>query len=201
MAYTDTTKISNYLQRSLTAYETAMLTTIIPAVKLWIDRKLGTTFDSGTSSTRYYEGGGHSLDIDPCVNISAVTAYNDDASASYAYTENTEYVAEPVNETVKRELVRRGDACWPKGLRRIGVTATFSEYASGVPEDIQTLATVLASGIINSGKIASSGGNVSSESLEGHSVSYDTSASAIDDLADGNPIVQNILGSRKEIMI
>lgn len=204
--YTDTTKVAQFLQRSLTTNETSALTGyILAAVDKWIDRKLESHFGSVSETTRYYEGGGHTVDLDPVQSVTAVVSQNNDGSASYDYTENSEFVLEPVNEDVKRELVYRGrHTRYPSGLRRIAVTGKFTEYDyanSEVPADIVLAATQLAAGILNGGKKAGTGANVASESLEGHSISYDTSASVIESLADADPVIQGMLGERREIYI
>lgn len=202
MAYTNQTLITNYLQRNLNANEIAFLTVLLPAIKKWIDRKTSSTFDSASETTRYFDGGGRTVDIDPCTDITAVKAYNNDGTVADTYTDGEDYIAEPVNETVKRELVRRSGR-FPKGNKRVGVTAKFSEHgeAGAVPDDIQTVATILAAETLNQGKIASSGGNVASESLEGHSINYDTSGNSMDAIADANPVVKSILDGRKDIYL
>lgn len=200
MAYTTTALIENYLQRTLTANETAFLAILIPAVQIWIDAKLSTTFDSASETTRYYDGGGTSVDIDPATDITDVDSVNDDLTEGYDYTDLDEYIALPQNQTVKNELLKR-DGHWPNGIGNIKVTAKFSDYVGGVPEDIQVVATVLASEVVNQGMIASSGGNVASESLEGHSITYDTSSSSMDGLASNNPNIQSILELRRELWV
>ena len=200
MAYTTSGKIQYYLQRTLTSNETNLLTTLLPAIKKWIDRQLNSTFDSASATTRYFDGGYRSLDIDPCSSVTGVVAVNDDLTSSYTYTVDTEYIALPYNETIKTEIIKRVGK-FPSGTNRIAVTATFSEYDGAVPEDIELVATILAANIINQGKNASVGGNVASESLEGHSVTYDTGDNTLEGLARNNPQIQSILQSRKEIMI
>lgn len=203
--YTNQTNISQFLQRSLTANEIAALNSyILNAVDKWIDRLLETTFANVGKTTRYFDGGGHTVDIDPVQQVTEVKSVNNDTSDSYLYTENTEFVLEPVNETVKREIVYRGRHSYPRGQRRIAVTGKFSEYdydAGAVPADIVMAATRLAAGVINAGKMSATGGNVQSESLEGHSISYDTSATELKELSSVDPILQNMLASRREIMI
>jgi hypothetical protein len=199
MSYTSTSQVSNFLQRVLNAYEDAELAIIVAAVQVWIDKRLNSTFDQVAESTRYYDGGGRSLDIDPCTDITEVKTINDDSSSSYTYTVGTEYISEPQNETVKRELRKRLTP-FPRGIQRVAVTAKFSEYDGGVPADIQILATRLVAGIINSGKSVASG-NVSSESLEGHSISFNTDLTKLDGLAENDPTVKSILESRKEFYV
>jgi hypothetical protein len=199
MALTDSTAVSNYLGRALTAYETGELTNIIASVTAWINKTLSSAFDQVNETTRYYDGGLRSLDIDPCTAISKVEALNDDGSDSYEYTATTEYIAEPQNETVKREL-RKRLAPFPSGIHRIGVTAKFSEYDGGVPADIQLLATRLVAGVMTGGKNVSAG-IVEKESLEGHSITYDVSQAAFEGLATGDATINSILKSRQELLI
>lgn len=201
--YTDATKIGQFLQRTLNANETSALSGyILDAVDRWINRKLHSQFDNAVPSTRYFDGGGRTIDLDPCQSITAVAAYNDDGSASYSYTNNNEYVAEPVNETIKRELVLRGrNLYFPHGNRRIAVTATFSEWEGGVPGDIVLAATRLAGGILNAGKYSGQGENLQEEQLEGHMVRYNITNNSINTLAETDPILEGILGERREIYI
>lgn len=210
MAYTDATQVSNFLQRPLNSYELAELNNVIAAVKKWLDAYLGSTFDEVGESTRYYNGGVLNLSIDPCTEITSVASIADavDDTSTYSYTAGSEYIAEPQNETVKRELCKRYSA-FPRGIHRIAVTAKFSEYDGGVPPDIQIVATRLAVAVMNAGKQASiSGEGIRSESLEGHSITYSSGSSSADGnttnlegLANGDPTVTAILNSRRELMI
>ncbi len=200
MAYTSQTLIEQYLQRSLTASEVSFLSTLIPAIKLYIDQKLNSTFDQVSETTRYYDGDTRYLDIDPATDITAVGTLDDYGVANYTYTTGQEYTLSPSNSNVKTQIIGRGFT-FPCGEARIAVTAKFSEYDGGVPEDIQLLATRLAAGVINQGKIGSTGGNVSSESLEGHSITYNTSVSAIEDLTESDSVIKGILDARKTLLV
>lgn len=202
MAYTNRLLVENYLQRSLTENELALLFMLIPAIKKWLDRKLNSTFDEVAATTRYYDGGVGNLDIDPATDITAVKTLNTDGSTSYDYdlTITPDVLYEPRNETVKREIIKR-NGYFPSGKQSVAVTAKFTEYDGGVPEDIQTVATILAAETINQGKLASSGGNVASEELEGHKISYDTSSNNMDSFADNNPAIKSILELRRELMV
>lgn len=201
MAYTTSTLIGNYLQRTLTTNETSFLAILIPAIKIWIDKKLGSTFDSATATTRYYDGGYQNIDIDPCNTITTISALNSDGTTSYAYdlTTTPEIVYEPVNETVKRELRKRYGQ-FPSGKQNIAVTAVFSEYDSVVPTDIQTIATIMAGEVLNQGDVGGSGA-IASESVEGHSVTYDTSNGALDGISSTNPNIMGVLEQRRELLV
>jgi len=200
MAYTDNSQISNFLGRALTAYETSQTSTIIGAVKVWVDKILNSTFDVAVASIRYYDGGVRNLDIDPCTAITKVEALNDDGTGSFVYTAGTEYIAEPQNETVKRELRKRLSP-FPRGIHRIAVSATFSEYDVTVPADIQLLTTRLVAGIINAGKYQGIGGILSQERLEGHEIQYDTGDANFLGLSKNDPTIASILEQRKELYV
>lgn len=203
--YTNTANVSKFLQRSLTDSENSALTSfILAAVDKWIDRKLETTFAKvSEATTRYFDGGGRSIDIDPCQSITDLKSVNNDGSDSYLYTENTEFVFEPVNETIKREIVYRGYGHFPRGQRRMAVTAKFTEYDfenDTVPQDIIMAATRLATGILVLGKTTGQG-NVKREALEGHMIEYDTSLLNISATADADPILQGMLAERRQLYL
>jgi hypothetical protein len=204
--YTNPTNVSQFLQRSLSANETAALNNfILNAVDKWIDRKLESTFSDQQPSTRYFDGGAHSIDIDPVQAITAVGSLNNDGSAAYNYTENTEIVYEPVNEVVKRELVYRGRGRrFPRGSRRMAVTGRFTEYdyvTNAVPYDIAMAATRLAAGILNAGRMAGLGENLQEEQLEGHMIRYNITQNGIATLADSDPILQEMIMARRQLYI
>lgn len=197
--YTSQTLIEKYLQRSLSADEVSFLTTLLPAIRLWLDRILSSTFYEVEESTRYFDGGTETVDIDPCTAITAVKSVDNEHSAGgdNTYTNLTDYVAEPQNQAVKNELVRRYGH-FPKGNGRIAVTAKFSEYDGAIPQDIQLAATRIAADVLQAGK-TSAVGNVQSESLEGHSVTYRNPNEIIDKVATEDPFISNLIESRKSI--
>lgn len=202
--YTNATNVSTFLQRALSTNESAALTAyILNAVDKWINRKLESRFDDVAASTRYFDGGGHSIDIDPVQSITSVQALNNDGSSAYTYDDLSLYVAEPVNDTIKREIRPRGSFRFPRGAKRIAITGRFTEYDyanSTVPEDIIMAATRLAAGILMAGKITGQG-NVAREELEGHRIMYQVNANALGDLADADPIIQGMIGERRELFI
>lgn len=200
MAYTNEALVENFIQRELTTNERGILAVIIPAIKKWIDAKLDSTFDEASATTRYYDGGGTSIDIDPATAITAVTSLDEYGVVTYTYVVGTEYIAEPQNETIKREIRKRFQG-FPRGTQRIAVTAKFSEFDGGPPADIVILATRLASGLLNSGKTAGQGGDLQSESLEGHSVTYQTGNVDIEGISQSDPTVASILAQRKPLYI
>lgn len=195
--YTSQTLIEQFLQRSLTAQEIAFLTTLLPAIRLWLDRVLASTFYEVEESTRYFDGGSETVDIDPCTAITAVKSVDNETDPSYTYVTGTDYVAEPQNQTVKNELVKRYGA-FAKGSGRIAVTAKFSEYDGAIPQDIQLAATRIAADVLQQGKTTAVG-NVQSEALEGHSITYRNPNEIIDKVATEDPFINTLIESRKSI--
>lgn len=203
--YTNTSNVSQFIDRTLTANETASLNGfILNAVDAWIDRLLQSHFDTVSATTRYYDGGGHTVDIDPVQLVTEVKTIDNDGNDDYIYTENTDYVLEPANETIKREIVYRGRyGKYPYGERRVAVTGKFTEYdftANAIPSDIVLVATRLASGVIGAGTLAGDG-NIESEELEGHKIKYSVQTSSISAIAENDPILAGILDARREIYI
>lgn len=206
MAYTSTSLVSQYLGRALTADETALFAILLPAVARWIDKTLHSTFDTANASQRTYDAEGCVIDIDPCQAITLVEAIDYEQSAAYSYTEGTEYVLYPQNETVKNELRSRSKYGFTNGIRRIRVSAKFTEYDfanSKVPEDIQILATRLIAsqlrGLAADAEVDAAG--VKKESVEGHSVEYLTSADYLAQLASSDPITSAILSTRRQLLV
>ena len=202
--YTNATTVSNFLGRALTAYETTLLTTLLPAIDLWIDRYLNSTFATASATTRYYDGGTNHVDIDPCQSITTLTSVDNEQNVDYTYTILTDFTVEPANETVKTEIIKRGRGCFTEGSQRLALTAKFTEYDftnAKVPDGIVIAATRIAGGVLGAGKAAGQGGNIQSESLEGHSVTYDASQDAINTVATSDPIIQGILSSRKTLLL
>lgn len=199
MAYTSKTLVENYLQRDLTEDEEALLMVLIPSIKIWIDNYTSSTFDQVSETIRYYDGGGSAIDIDPCTDVNAVTDINNDGTDSYAYTNLTEYVIEPVNSNVKNEIVRRYGN-FPDGSRRMAVRAKFSEWDGGVPQDIEMIATrIVVDTILASSN--SSTGNIVSESIEGHTINYGNINETVDQVATQDPVVKAALQMRRQLLV
>ncbi len=202
MAYTTATLIGNNLKRALTSDETALLVMLIPAVQRYIDRVLDSTFDTAVETSRLYEIEHNDtvVDIDPCQSISAVAEVGSDGAVTETY-EVTGYVAEPLNETIKRWLHLR-HRHHHHVLGNIKVTAKFTEYdfaGSKVPEDIQLVATQIVADLV--GLIAGSEANIKSESIEGHTVTYGNAVDNISYAVQNSPLVQGILNSRKDLWV
>lgn len=202
--YTNATLIAAYLQRELTDDEVAWLNVVIPTIQLWIDRKLNSHFGEVDAETRYFSSDGESIDVTPVQSITAFSALYDDNTVAYAYTATTEYLTEPVNSVVKNEIRGRSTNTFSKKLQRYAVTGKFTEFDyenNKVPDDIQAVATRIAGGLLVAGKATGAGGVIQSESLEGHSVSYDNTQDNIETIADSDPVLQGILGARREVFV
>ncbi len=206
MAYTSTSLIATYLGRALTADEQALFVVLLPAVTRWIDQTLSSHFDSVSATERHYDAEGGTVDIDPAQSITLVEAIDSDNSTSYAYTEGTEYVLYPLNETVKNELRARARSGFTQGIKRIKISAKFTEYDfvnSKVPEDIQILATRLV-GLQLRGLSADAvvdDASVKKESVEGHTVEYVTGADYLSQLSSTDPIVSALISTRRQLLL
>lgn len=206
MAYTTQAIVEDYLGRVLTADEVALFAILLPAVARWIDQTLSSHFDTASASTRVYDADGGVVDIDPVQAITKIEAVDYEGSASYEYTNGTEYVLYPQNETVKNELRARSKHGFTRGIGRIKVYGKFTEYDftnNKVPEDIQILATRLIAsqlrGLSADSEVDSAG--VKKESVEGHSVEYLTSESYLEQLSNSDPIVSSLISTRRQLLV
>ena len=144
MAYTDKSSIENYLQKNINSSFDTQITAWIAAVTQYINQRTGRNFEAdSTASTRLYATRyAPKLLIDDCVEITKVEigdTYGD------SFTETTDYVALPLNDTPKNVLALKFKN-WNLGTHR--VTAKWG-YSVSVPDDIQLAATILAAGIAN----------------------------------------------------
>lgn len=147
MAYTTQTKVEQMHGLTLSAAGAAAVADIILAVKSFIDRYCGKTFE-GASETRYYDGNGkRQILVDSFTGSPTVTILNTDGTADRTLTEghSSDYVTEPYNSTEKNMITLTGNGWYgdfPKGVQRVKIVATFGASAS-VPADIQFAATKL----------------------------------------------------------
>lgn len=201
-SYTDTSLIAATLKRELTDNEALSLSVIIPAIQKFIDSKVGTTFlEATTATSRYYDGGTHVIDLEPCSAIEEIASVDPYTSADYyLFNQNnvTEVLAEPRNETIKNEL-RYRNGHFPMGEDNIRVKAKFSSYDGGIPEDIITIATMIAIEILRLGALGLN--NLKRESLEGHEVMYHDPLMLMQSLYESNPYISTILAQYNEYML
>lgn len=185
MALTSEEKIEKYLKRDLTANEVSFLSdNLLDAVDQYISDYTGRTYASG-GTTRYYDGSyGRWLFIDPVTTITAVEYIDEDGDVDETL-DSTDYIAYPLNKTVKTSLWKRGSN-WTGTHNRIKITGTFTETA---PATIVLAATMLAAKYLEAGS-----GNLKSESIEGYSRTF--SDTVHDDLE-----LQGILDAERGILL
>ena len=153
------------LGRSLTAAEASAFTLINAANQAYIEKIIGSSVESASLATRYYDGGVQHLTIDPCTGITDVKLYDDDQVATYTY-DTTDYTKEPINRTLKTYL-RHRPGKFVTGIANIGVTAKFSIY-----EDTDTLNIVKNAMLEALVTEVDNSDNISKESIEGYSVEF-----------------------------
>lgn len=163
MALISQSELEAKLGRSLTTDETSAFTLINSANQSYVEKWIGSSLESTTESTRYYDGGLQHLSIDPCTDITAVKLVDDDQSVIETI-DSDYYTQEPINRTLKTMIRYRYGKLYC-GINNIGVTAKFSIFADTDTLNIvkNALLNALASEIDNSG-------NITRESIEGYSV-------------------------------
>lgn len=151
------------LGRALSAEEVSAFTLINAANQAFVEKLIGSSVESASATSRYYDGGVQHLTIDPCTSLTAVNIVDDDQIVTDT-VDTTDYTSEPINRTLKFWLRYRGGKL-PTGINNIKVTAKFSIY-----DDTDTLNIVknamleaLVSEVDNSD-------NIIRESIEGYSV-------------------------------
>lgn len=200
MNYTSKLLVENYLKRELTENEEAFLMVINPAIKRYIDNHTSSRFDKVDPSSQDFEVDGGDVDLTPCTDITNVSGFTSDRTLDRTY-ETTEYQAYPLNERVKRELCRTYGYVWYPYRGVVRVTARFSEWDGGVPEDITMVATLMAASLMGNSQVDTDGTTIKSESIEGHTITYGDATESVSAFAENNPAVQGILNQRKELLI
>lgn len=163
MALISQSDLEARLGRPLTTEEASAFTLINSANQAYVEKLIGSGVESVPATTRYYYGGVQHLAIDPCTSLSAVADVDDDQVANYTY-DTSDYVADPLNRTLKTMIIYR-DGKFPSGIGNIAVTAKFSIYEDTDMLNIvkSAMLDALASEIDNSDDIVK-------ESIEGYSV-------------------------------
>lgn len=193
MSYTTRSKVEQYANIDLSAVSSEV-TNWIASVKSWIDKYCGKTFESAPE-TRYFDGNDNDrLLIDSFHGTPTdVSVLNTNGTVHKVLTEgaSNDYVAYPLNETEKNEIVlmpnspvRRFSRAFFDDIlddselhddgftkrRILSVTANFGASAS-VPADVELAATMLVAKIAQ-GRVSGGNGAVKSESLGDYSVSF-----------------------------
>lgn len=167
MALITQADIEARLGRSLTADESSSFTLINLALQSHVERMIGSSIESVSPTTRYYDGGVQHLAIDPCTSITALKYVDDDTDVEYTFI-SSDYTSEPVNKTLKT-MLRNRDGKFVTGINNIAVTAKFSIY-----EDTNTLNIVKSALLESLVSEISNNDNIQRESIEGYSVDYVT---------------------------
>lgn len=156
-------ELETKLGRTLTSDEASDFLIINAANQSYIERLIGSSLETASESTRYYDGGTRFLKIDPCTNVTAVKTVDVDQSIDNT-VDSDDYTVEPINKTLKT-MIRSRYGKFYCGWNNISVTAKFS-----IAGDTDTLNVVknamlesLVSEIDNSDSIVK-------ESIEGYSV-------------------------------
>lgn len=185
MAYTDEGTIEKYLTVDIDSSFSAQVTEWIAAVKTWIDRYVGKTFEA-VSETRYYDSyGGDELFVDSFVGSPTVTILNTDGTTFETLTEGhaNDYLSYPLNNTEKNRIVLLNQV-FPSGSRRVKIDASFG-FSASVPSDIKVVATKLVAKILEKGI---DGGKLSQTQLGDATVTFE----AIDEAAEALGIYQTL---------
>lgn len=165
MALISQSELEARLKRSLTTEETTAFTLINASLQAYVERLIGSSVESVSESSRYFDGGVQHLKIDPCTDISSVIQVDDDLANVYTY-DTTDYTTEPVNRTLKT-MLRHRQGGFVTGINNIKVTAKFSVYGDEQIRNIvkDAMLDALVSEINNTS-------NITKESIEGYSVEY-----------------------------
>jgi hypothetical protein len=124
---------------------------------------IGSSLETASESTRYYDGGVQHLKIDPCTNLTALKLVDED-QAEIETIDTSDYTAEPINKTLKT-MVRYRYGKLYTGYNNMAVTAKFSIAGDTDVVNVvkNAMLEALVSEIDNSGEIIK-------ESIEGYSV-------------------------------
>lgn len=165
MALVSQSDVEARLQRSLTSEEQSAFSAINSAVQAYVEKLIGSSVESESESSRYYDGGLQHLRIDPCTSVSSVKYVDEDQTVTDTF-DTSDYTLEPVNRTVKT-MIRYRWAKMQYGMNVIKVTAKFSIY-----DDEDTRAIVKNAIIEFLISEINNASNIKRESLEGYSIEY-----------------------------
>jgi hypothetical protein len=191
MSYTDQDNIEAYLHRDLSESEVNILPLLLSSVDAWINNRTDSSFETPTDpETRYFDGGKNILDINPCIDITAVKYVDAEQNVLVDYDLDIDVELRPRNETLKKWIEKRlsytSDNCYgkfPSGIANISVTAVFTlSPDSEIPDDIQYLATYLCGRYFGQSNV----GELKAESIEGYSRQFK-------DFEINDPVVSGIL--------
>lgn len=167
MALISQSDIEAKLGRSLTSEEVATFAIVNPALQAEVEKIIGSSVESVSAATRYYDGGVQHLSVDPCTEVTAVKLVDDDENVVDTY-DTTDYTIEPRNSTLKYWIRHRSGA-FMTGINNLAVTAKYSIYGdSGMLAIVKNALIDAISSEINDTD------NLVREQIEGYSVEYAT---------------------------
>jgi hypothetical protein len=187
-AYTDKTKVQNYLKRDLSAKEDAVFDMLAEAATEYIDSEIETNYQDVTEAkARYYDGDGDcEIDIDPCKTVTSVQLLDIDGNVMQTLAE-ADYLLYPVNKDIKTSIRFRFRIS--PGMKSIKVTAKFTSYTDKVPSSISLAATMLVAEYMQGDDQ-----RIKSEETEGWRVSYDSLPKYAD-------MVQDLLAPYRRVLL
>lgn len=188
MAYTDETKVENYLKRQLSAEEQAILPIIIAGITDLINRYTGHNWNTGdTAEDRYFDSeGGRILDIDGATDITEVAVLNEWSDDSgQLLTADQDFYLYPLNQDLKTTIRFIGGR-YKSNMRRFRVKAKWGSGATA-PDGIVLAATIMSAEALSNPQ------GLKQESIEGYSRTWSQE--------DMSPLVKNLLSSYQSILL
>lgn len=165
MALLSQSDLEAKLGRSLTANEATNFALVNVANQTYVEKLIGSSVESETAATRYYDGGVRFLKINPCTSVTAVK-FVDAGQAVVETIDSSDYVLDPINETIKTQITSRYGR-FASGFANIAVTAKFSIY-----DDSDVLALVKNAMLDALASELTDTDSILKKSIEGYSVEY-----------------------------
>lgn len=177
MALITQSDLEERLGRSLTDDEASAFTIQNDAAQAYVERMLGSSVESVSATTRYYDGGRQHIPIDPATDVTILNLVDDDSIVTDTL-DTTDYVLEPQNRELKY-MVRWRSSYFPTGINNLKVTAKFSIYEDEAARNIvkNVILDMLTQTIRDTSTANNS--NIKRESIEGYSVEYGDSSSSL----------------------
>ena len=177
--------MENYLGKSLSAGQSASISSWITAVQRYIDNYTHCKFEQVVGETRYFDGNGLTeLVLDEFISLTSVTVLEVDGTTLQTLTEgdDQDFITYPYNETTKFRIILQPSSAigyFPSRRKSVKIVGTWNN-STAVPADIELVANMLLADMISDA--GSNGKEIASESLGGYSISYNNNAS-IDETA------------------
>jgi len=170
MQYTDQEKIESYIDRSLTANETALLEYLIEQVSQFNSDDTHREWDSldgedPEAETRLFDGNGKKeLGIDDFSSLEEVNILDSNGDTYVTIDDPDDYILYPLNATIKESVYLRS-YIFPDGPGRVSIKAVFS--SGEVPNAVVMVATALCGKYIS--RFSQTASAFKRESIEGYS--------------------------------